>query len=123
MIVYNKLIEILKERNITFTELRTKLILSNTTVARINKNQVISLEVIDRLCDYLELQPGDILEFVPEKPTAKILEEYENIITDPNTPLTEKLAKSLELGLKFGDGLGKKYNYNKPIKNKKDKDK
>lgn len=123
MIVYNKLIETLKERNITFTELRTKLILSNTTVARINKNQVISLEVIDRLCDYLELQPGDILEFVPEKPTAKILEEYESIITDPNTPLTEKLAKSLELGLKFGDGLGKKYNYNKPIKNKKDKDK
>ena len=123
MIVYNKLIETLKERNITFTELRTKLILSNTTVARINKNQVISLEVIDRLCDYLELQPGDILEFVPEKPTAKILEEYENIITDPNTPLTEKLAKSLQLGLKFGDGLGKKYNYNKPIKNKKDKDK
>lgn len=123
MIVYNKLIKILKERNITFTELRTKLILSNTTVARINKNQVISLEVIDRLCDYLELQPGDILEFIPEEPTEKILKEYENIITDPNTPLTEKLAKSLQLGLKFGDGLGKKYNYNKPIKNKKDKDK
>lgn len=123
MIVYNKLIEILKDRNITFTELRTRLILSNSTVARINKNQIISLEVIDRLCDYLELQPGDILEFVPEEPTEKILKEYENIITDPNTPLTEKLAKSLQLGLKFGDGLGKKYNYNKPIKNKKDKDK
>lgn len=123
MIVYNKLIKILKDRNITFTELRTRLILSNSTVARINKNQIISLEVIDRLCDYLELQPGDILGFIPEEPTAKILEEYENIITDPNTPLTEKLAKSLELGLKFGDGLGKKYNYNKPIKNKKDKDK
>lgn len=123
MIVYNKLLKILKDRNITFTELRTRLTLSNSTVARINKNQVVSLEVIDRLCDYLVLQPGDILEFIPEEPTAKILEEYENIITDPNTPLTEKLAKSLELGLKFGDGLGKKYNYNKPIKNKKDKDK
>lgn len=123
MIVYNKLIKILKERNITFTELRTRLKIGTTTVAKINKNQIISLEVIDRLCDYLKLQPGDILEFVPEEPTAKILEEYENIITDPKTPLTEKLAKSLELGLKFGDGLGKKYNYNKPIKNKKDKDK
>lgn len=123
MIVYNKLIKILKDRNITFTELRTRLKIGTTTVAKINKNQIISLEVIDRLCDYLKLQPGDILEFVPEEPTAKILEEYENIITDPNTPLTEKLAKSLELGLKFGDGLGKKYNYNKPIKNKKDKDK
>ena len=123
MIVYNKLIKILKARNITFTELRIRLKLGTTTVAKINKNQIISLEVIDRLCDYLELQPGDILEFVPEEPTANILEEYENIITDPNTPLTEKLAKSLELGLKFGDGLGKKYNYNKPIKNKKDKDK
>ena len=121
MIVYNKLIKILKDRNITFTELRTRLKIGTTTVAKINKNQIISLEVIDRLCDYLKLQPGDILEFVPEEPTAKILEEYENIITDPNTPLTEKLAKSLELGLKFGDGLGKKYNYNKPIKNKKDK--
>ena len=123
MIVYNKLIKILKDRNITFTELRTRLKIGTTTVAKINKNQIISLEVIDRLCEYLKLQPGDILEFVPEEPTAKILEEYENIITDPNTPLTEKLAKSLELGLKFGDGLGKKYNYNKPIKNKKDKDK
>lgn len=123
MIVYNKLIKILKERNITFTELRTRLKIGTTTVAKINKNQIISLEVIDRLCDYLKLQPGDILEFIPEEPTAKILEEYENIITDPNTPLTEKLTKSLQLGLKFGDGLGKKYNYNKPIKNKKDKDK
>lgn len=123
MIVYNKLIKILKERNITFTELRIRLKLGTTTVAKINKNQIISLEVIDKLCDYLKLQPGDILEFIPEEPMENILEEYENIITDPNTPLTEKLAKSLELGLKFGDGLGKKYNYNKPIKNKKDKDK
>ena len=110
MIVYNKLIKILKERNITFTELRIRLKLGTTTVAKINKNQIISLEVIDKLCDYLKLQPGDILEFIPEEPMENILEEYENIITDPNTPLTEKLAKSLELGLKFGDGLGKKYN-------------
>ena len=123
MILYNKLNALLKKRNITWTEIRTRLRFSSSTVAKINKNEVVSLEVIDRLCDYLKLQPGDILEFVPEEPTAKILEEYENIITDPNTPLTEKLAKSLELGLKFGDGLGKKYNYNKPIKNKKDKDK
>jgi hypothetical protein len=123
MILYNKLNALLKKRNITWTEIRTRLRFSSSTVAKINKNEVVSLEVIDKLCDYLAVQPGDILEFESEKPTAKILEEYENIITDPNTPITEKLAKSLELGLKFGNGLGKKYNYNKPIKNKKDKDK
>lgn len=115
MIKYYKLNNLLKDRHITWTEIRKRLNLSTSTVAKINKNQVISLEVIDRLCDYLNVQPGDIIEFIPDKPSKEILEEYGAFIQNPNISPIKKLAKSLEFGRRYGDTFAKELNYQQEI--------
>jgi putative transcriptional regulator len=41
------------------------------TVDKLKKNQVISSETINSLCQLLGCQPGDIMEYVPEEPDKK----------------------------------------------------
>lgn len=116
MINYDKLRTVLKDKNIKWTELRTRLNISTKTVARINKNQAnISLEVIERLCDYLELQPCDIIEFIPDKPSKEILEEYEAFMQNPNISPMKKLVKSLEFSKRYGDTYAKELMYQQEI--------
>lgn len=115
MIKYYKLNKLLKDRGINWKEIRIMLNMSSGTVAKINKNQMVSLEVIDRLCDYLEVQPGDIMEFVAEKPSKEILKEYQDFLLNPNISPQEKIAKSLKFGLRYGDTYAKELMYNKKI--------
>ena len=64
---YNKLFKILKERNISKTTLQKKLRLSSTTIAKLSKNEPISMKVLEDICVFLSCQPGDILELVVEE--------------------------------------------------------
>lgn len=32
----------------------------------LRNNEVVSIRVLDRICSILQMQPGDILEFVPD---------------------------------------------------------
>jgi len=41
--------------------------ISKATMAKLNTNEYVSLEVIDKLCTALNCQPGDLLEYVPIK--------------------------------------------------------
>jgi len=61
---YNKLFKILKERNISKTTLQKKIGISSTTMAKLSKNEPISMKVLEDLCIYLKCQPGDLLEIV-----------------------------------------------------------
>jgi len=36
-------------------------------MAKLNTNEYVSLEVIDKLCAALNCQPGDLFEYVPGK--------------------------------------------------------
>lgn len=64
MLKYYKLLDLLNRRGIKKTELRN--ILSSATVAKLSKNEYISGEAIDKICAYLNCQPGDIMEYVPD---------------------------------------------------------
>lgn len=59
---YTKLFKLLKERNISKTALQNKIGMSSTTVAKLSKNEFISMKVLEDICIYLNCQPGDILE-------------------------------------------------------------
>lgn len=48
-------------------ELRKKIQVSSATMAKISKNEPISLEVINKVCSVLNCQPGDILEYIPDQ--------------------------------------------------------
>jgi DNA-binding Xre family transcriptional regulator len=63
---YNKLFKILKQRNISKTTLQKKIGLSSTTIAKLSKNEPISMKVLEDICVFLSCQPGDILELVEE---------------------------------------------------------
>lgn len=67
MIKYYKLLDVLNRREMTKEELRIKLNLSSGTIAKISKNEFISLRVINDICKFLNCQPGDIMEYVPDK--------------------------------------------------------
>jgi Predicted transcriptional regulator len=41
--------------------------ISNATMAKLNTNEYVALEIIDKLCAALDCQPGDLLEYVTEQ--------------------------------------------------------
>jgi len=62
---YDKLWDILKERDISKDKLRFDIRSSQTTIVKMGKNDNVSLEVIDKICKELNITPDDFLEFVP----------------------------------------------------------
>lgn len=66
-IKYYKLLDRLNRLEISKEDLRLKIGVSSATLAKLSKNQYVSLEVIDKICNVLHCQPGDILEYVPDK--------------------------------------------------------
>lgn len=62
MITYYKLFDILRRRNITVETLRIAIGASSATMSKLSKNEIVSLSVIQRICDYLDCQPGEIME-------------------------------------------------------------
>ena len=63
MIKYYKLFDILRRNNMTIEQLRIDIQASSATMTKLRKNENVSIDVIDRICDRLECQPGDIMEF------------------------------------------------------------
>lgn len=62
MIVYKKLWKKMKEMGITQYRLHKEGI-SNSTIARLKRDQAVSTETIDRLCRLLMCDVGDIMEY------------------------------------------------------------
>ena len=65
MIVYYKLANILKERNMQWKDLCDSGISVNMPT-RFSQNKNISSDTIDKVCKFLNVQPGDIMEYVDE---------------------------------------------------------
>ena len=65
MIVYYKLSNILKERNMHWKDLCEAGISVNTPT-KFSQNKTMNTEMIDKVCAFLKVQPGDIMEWVNE---------------------------------------------------------
>lgn len=66
MIVYYKLDKLLIERKITKTQLCKETGISTNIVSKISKNEGFKTDTINRLCEYLKVQPSEIMEWVPD---------------------------------------------------------
>jgi putative transcriptional regulator len=64
LISYKPFQKLLIDRGIKKQDLLKIAGISWGTMARLNTNQYVSLEVIDKLCTALECQPGDLIEFI-----------------------------------------------------------
>ena len=62
---FNPLWKLLIDKRMTKEALRVELGLAPSTMAKMGKGEYVSLEVLHRLCQYFNCQPGDLIEYVP----------------------------------------------------------
>lgn len=92
MIRYYKLFDMLNRKDMKKTDLYE--ILSSKTVAKLSKGEYVSGEVIEKLCSFLNCQPGDIMEYIQiteESKTGKTIEYADHTAAwdygeDPRAP-------------------------------------
>ena len=65
-ISYNKLFRLMKDQSIKKVDLR-KYGFSPTIVNRLVTNSNVNVSTIIRLCEIIDCQPGDIMEYIPDK--------------------------------------------------------
>lgn len=67
MISYKKLFELMDQKNIKKRDLREKYNISPTIVNRLNNNSNVAIDTIMYLCEILDCQPGDIVEYIQDE--------------------------------------------------------
>ena len=66
MIIYNKLGDYLKVNNIKYIDLQRELELSPSVIAKFQKNRNITTDTLNKVCEYLQVQPSEIMEWIPD---------------------------------------------------------
>ena len=66
MIVFDRLWNIMKERNVSTYQLREKCGIDSKTIRRLRANENIETKTLDKLCVALDCKLEDIAEFVKE---------------------------------------------------------
>ncbi len=64
---YNKLWKLLIDKGMTKTEMRLKADISTTTLAKLGKNETVSMEVLFKICKVLDCNVGDIMDVINEE--------------------------------------------------------
>lgn len=65
-IKYTKLIKMLEEKNITSYTIKKDNVIGQASLKKIREGGHIDTRTIESLCEYLDCQPGDIMEYVKE---------------------------------------------------------
>ena len=64
---YNKLWKLLIDRDMKKMELLEAVEMSPNTLAKLGRNEDVSMDVLRRICEHLQCDIGDIMEMVPKK--------------------------------------------------------
>lgn len=65
MIVYQDILQKLAAKGWTSYRMRKEKTLPESVLTRIRQGQSITTETVDKICELLECQPGDILKWEP----------------------------------------------------------
>lgn len=82
---FYKLFDMMNRRGIKKTNLRE--IFSAKTVAKLSKGDYVSGEVIDKLCEFFQCQPGDIMEY------TEIMKTEDNELLEITSRMIESSGK------------------------------
>jgi DNA-binding Xre family transcriptional regulator len=66
-IKFYKLLDVLNKRNLSKGDLKKLAGISSVTMARISKGDSITTEVLNRICAALDIQPGELMEYIPDE--------------------------------------------------------
>ena len=78
MISYKPFQKLLIDRDLRKGDVARRAGISNSTMARLNSDNYVSLEVIDRLCAVLGCQPGDLIVYVEERSRKSRVTSHES---------------------------------------------
>lgn len=70
MISYEKLWNLLHERNIPKTYLVKNKVVVGQSYYNLTKGKSMTMDTLNSICRYLNCQPGDILEYIPDQTQA-----------------------------------------------------
>ena len=65
MFVYTPLFTLLIEKGLTKTQLREAIGIGTNTLAKMSKGEYVSMEVLDKICTYLECDIQDVVKHHP----------------------------------------------------------
>ena len=68
---YKKLWKLIIDQDTTNVEVRKAAGISPATFTKLKKNEIVSLDVLMKLCMILDCEIGDIVEVIKEQPTGK----------------------------------------------------
>ena len=63
-ISYNKLWKVLIDKNMKKIDLKEIAGISSSSLAKLGKNEPVTLEVLMKICEALDVNIGDIVEFI-----------------------------------------------------------
>lgn len=66
-ISYNKLWKLLIDKKMTAAELRKQADIAPNTLTRMKKDQEVTMQVLERICDVLDTDFGEIVEYYPDE--------------------------------------------------------
>ena len=66
-VTYAPLWRILDERQLTTMQLRVSTGIAPNTITRLRHNKEVSLSILERICDFLKCDFGNILSYIPEE--------------------------------------------------------
>ena len=64
---YNKLWKLLIDKGMTKTQMRLQADISTTTLAKLGKNEKVSMDVLLKICKLLDCNVGDIMDVINEE--------------------------------------------------------
>ena len=64
---YNKLWKLLIDKNLKKMDLLEAVEMSPNTLAKMGRNEDVSMDVLKRICAFLKCDIGDVVEFIEEK--------------------------------------------------------
>lgn len=70
MMKYYKLFDLLMRRDIKKTDLLS--VISAPTLAKLSKGETVKTDVLCKICDFLQCQPGDIMEYKKDEEKAEV---------------------------------------------------
>ena len=73
MISYKKLFLLMEEQEVSKEKLKNAIGISSATMAKLSKNEEVSMSTIYALCDYFDCQPGAILSYEKEIDESSVL--------------------------------------------------
>ncbi len=66
-ITFRRLFHLLIDKNIKKGELQEKAGVTASIMARLAKDETVKSDTIGKICNALQCQPGDIMEYIPDK--------------------------------------------------------